>query len=314
VVARSCTSGISGQRLPMPTEQSIRYPMNGASPRVDWPLSRATDDLKAGLHSDRLMKIESALAGASTPKNEVNTMSRRNYKNNLEFIEAGFTACWQNTQELVKGAKVLFDSSVYGLALSISVLALEELGKLFCLDGLLFASANDDKAALFAKSMKSHAVKLSALELVPMLLGHIASVDPRYGKEARFGQAIAFSVSDLKVRGNNVLSLLDSGSFHDLDKWKQSGFYSQPQGNSFVTPAEVVERSVAESVYMLAWRASSTLDFLLKHGNLERYIASARDLRSKLTEEDHQALEEIGRSMCESLFPEEPDNSGTAAH
>lgn len=55
-------------------------------------------------------------------------MVRRNYRNNLNFIETGFKACWHNTQDLVKGEKVLLDNSLRPLALSTSVLALEQLG------------------------------------------------------------------------------------------------------------------------------------------------------------------------------------------
>lgn len=239
-------------------------------------------------------------------------MTRRNYRNNLDFIEAGFRACWHNAQDLVKGAKVLMDSSLHALALSTSVLALEELGKLFCIDGLLFARTDDHKAEAFAKSLKSHSMKLSALELFPLLLGHVASVDPRR-KEPRFGQAILISISDLKERGNRVLSFLEGGSFHGLDQWKQSGFYSHPRGNAFVTPTEAVEPKVAEAVYALAWRASSTLDFLLKDGNLERYIASARALRSKLSEDDHRSMEAIAERVFADLFSNE-DNGDETSH
>ncbi len=121
-------------------------------------------------------------------------MPKRNYRNNIEFVGAGFKACWHNTQDLVKAAKALLDNSSHALALSISVLALEELGKLFCIDGLLFSRTDDHKAETFAKSLKSHSTKLSALELLPLLLGNIASIDPRYQTEARFVQAVAIIV------------------------------------------------------------------------------------------------------------------------
>ena len=107
-------------------------------------------------------------------------MSKRNYRNNLEFVEASFTACWHNAQDLIKGAKVLLDNSLPAPALSLSVLALEELGKLFCIGGLLYARTDDDKAKAFAKSLKNHSIKLSAFEIFPALLGDIASADPGY--------------------------------------------------------------------------------------------------------------------------------------
>lgn len=204
-----------------------------------------------------------------------------------------------------EGAKVLLDNSLAPLALSTSVLALEELGKLFCIDGLLFARTNDHKAEIFSKSLKSHSTKLSAIELLPMLFGHIASIDPRYRNDLHFKQALAISLLDLKEKGKSVLSMLKDGSFHGLDQWKQSGFYSQPRDNSFITPAQAVEREMAQIVYNFAWRASSTLDFLLKDENLDHYITSARVLRANLSEEDHQAIEINAQHISKYLFSEE---------
>jgi len=86
-------------------------------------------------------------------------------------------------------------------------------------------------------------------------------------------------------------------------EWKQLGFYAQPKDNAFVTPVHAVQREIAETVHGLAWRASTSLDFLLKQGNLERYIASARTLRSKLSEEDHRAIEQLGERIFADLFP-----------
>ena len=68
------------------------------------------------------------------------------------------------------------------------------LGRMICIDGLLFSRTDDHKAETFAKSLKSHSTKLSALELLPLLLGNIASIDPRYQTEARFVQAVAIIV------------------------------------------------------------------------------------------------------------------------
>ena len=242
-------------------------------------------------------------------------MNRRNYRNNIDFIEAGFRACWVGAQDMLKAAKVLLDSSYHAPAMSLSVLTLEELGKLFCLDGLLFARSDDHKAEAFAKSLKSHDTKLLAVELFPLLLANIASADPRYQSEKRFRQAIAVGIKDLRERGKTVRLLLGSDTFLGLNDWKQSGFYSQPKGNTFVTPSAAVSHEVAQAVYMLAWRASTGLDFLLKDGNLERYMSFARVLRSKLSEADHEALSEMGKSICDALFPsEERENQDVSVH
>ena len=233
-------------------------------------------------------------------------MVRRHYRNSLDFVADAFRACWKNAQDLVNEAKLLLDHGHKARALSLSVLALEELGKLFCADGLLYARPDDHKAKAFAKSLKSHAAKLSALELLPLLLKNISSVDPRYNTEKRFIQAVVISAKDLKERGNAVFDLLDdSEGFSKLDHWKQVGFYSQPLENSFITPNEAVSKEIAEAVYMLAWRATTTLDFLLKNGNLKRYIDVAREIRGKMSEEQHEAVSKAGEQLANLLFPAE---------
>jgi hypothetical protein len=98
--------------------------------------------------------------------------------------------------------------------------------------------------------------------------------------------------------------MFPDGSFQGLDQLKQQGFYSQPKQDEFVVPSRAVERNVAEAIHDLAWRASSTLDFLLKQGNLRRYIEAARVLRAKLTEADHQRVEQMGEVLFDALFPE----------
>ena len=42
----------------------------------------------------------------------------------------------------------------------------------------------------------------------------------------------------------------------------------------------------------------------MKSGGLERYIGRARQIRAKLSESDHQALEQRGKEVFEGLFPQ----------
>lgn len=242
-------------------------------------------------------------------------MARRHYRNSLDYVADAFRACWANAQDLVSEAKLLSDHGHKARALSLSVLALEELGKLFCADGLLYARPDDHRAKTFAKSLKSHTTKLSALDLLPLLLQNISSVDPRYSREQQFMQAILISAKDLKDRGNAVFDLLGGEGFSKLDHWKQVGFYSQPLENGFVTPNEAVKSEISEAVFMLAWRATTTLDFLLKDGNLKRYIDLAREVRGKMSEEQHAAMSAAGEELANMLFPVEvEDVDGQSLH
>ncbi len=237
-------------------------------------------------------------------------MTRRKYENNLDFVETAFESCWRNANDLITSARLLLDHRLHGVALSTSVLALEELGKLYCIDGLLFARSDDHKVKAYAKSLRNHSTKLSAVTLLPLLLENIAKVDPRYTSDDRFSQALIISMTDLKNRGNTVLNCLPKASFQDLNTLKQQGFYAQPYDNLFKTPNSAVSEDVSEAVYSLAWRAVTTLDFLLKGGNLKRYIESARLLRARMTEKQHVEVENVARDLCESLFPSGETDSG----
>ena len=237
-------------------------------------------------------------------------MSKRMYRNKLDFVEDAFRACWTNANDLVASAKLLLDSGFHGLALSVSVLALEELGKLFCIDGLLFARSDDHKAEAYVRSLRSHATKLSALTLLPYLLGNIAGADSRIKSETSFAQAVAIAIRDLQERGNVVFRLLPNSSFQDLDNLKQQGFYAQPYNNVFKAPSSAINKETSEAVHSLAWRATTTLDFLLKDGNLNRYITTARMVREKMTEEQHQWVERMGKEFSEfSHLSEEAEPS-----
>ena len=126
-------------------------------------------------------------------------------------------------------------------------------------------------------------------------------------------QAIAISAEDLKKRGNAVFEVLNDQDFLKLNDWKQAGFYSQPLENRFITPNEAVMGEIAETVFMLAWRATTTLDFLLKDGNLVRYIDVARELRAKMSAEQLAAMTAAGEELANQLFPIDLENVGDHA-
>ena len=54
------------------------------------------------------------------------------------------------------------------------------------------------------------------------------------------------------------------------------------------------------------------MDFVLKAGNLERYVENARSIRSKLTENQHGEMESLGQRLFSELFsePDEADSDG----
>ena len=210
-----------------------------------------------------------------------NRLPKRRYRNSLDFVESGFRACWQNAQDLVLASQKLMENNSHASALSLAVLALEEISKLYAIDGLLFARADDFKTMTFVKALQSHSVKLTILELLPLFIGNLSRTDPRFGSDEKFHAAIVLSLGFLRDDGNAVMAELGGKGFLALDNWKQKGFYVNQTGSGFVAPRQAVEPSFAKAVLKLAWRATSTLDFVLKGGNLEKYIENARGQRER---------------------------------
>lgn len=107
-------------------------------------------------------------------------MTKRSYRNQVAMVFQGIAAAIKQAESLHRGAKCLFESGDHALALSVAVLSLEEIGKAFLIDGLLFAKAKDEKSVAFEKGHRQHAEKLRAVEFLPMFVEKLAEADPRF--------------------------------------------------------------------------------------------------------------------------------------
>lgn len=219
---------------------------------------------------------------------------KRKYRNSLESVEAGMRACWSNASDLVRASEILIEHGLHATALSLSVLALEELGKLVATDGLLFADPDGLKAHRAAKSDRSHSLKLSALPTLPFMIGNLARVDPRYRKDETYTAELVGGLKALKAD----FAAVNLEGACDLDQWKQRGFYAE----AGILPRDKIDTSFAGAVHRLAWRATSLLGLALSDGNLERYIENARVIRARMTEAEHQTFERLGSEIARELF------------
>jgi AbiV family abortive infection protein len=230
------------------------------------------------------------------------TTSKRKYRNSLDSVESGLRACWQNAQDLVFASQKLIENNFHALALSLAVIALEELAKFCAIDGLLYAKPDDDKATTFGESFHSHDLKLTIFEMLPFFIGNLSRTDPRCSSDDKFREAIGISLRHLKEDGNAVMAELGGTDFRSLDAWKQKGFYVNVTDRGFVPPRQVVEPLFAKAVFKLAWSATTALDLVLKGGTFERFIETARSVRAKLTEQGHQEVERLGKKQFQEIF------------
>lgn len=229
-------------------------------------------------------------------------MKPRAYRNSLDFVKSAIAACRDSSRDLVSSAKLLLDAGQHAQALSLSVLALEEMGKLFSVDGLLLAQPKDYKSDAFGKSLKSHSAKLNAVGMLPLFIENIATIDSRYNTEPAFKQAVGIGVSDLKSRCLALMKALSADNFQPLDKLKQEGFYTHLSGNGLVLPRTAVKPETAVAVHGLAWRLSSTIDFVLDDSSLERYMNFAARTRKGMSEADFKFVDAESDKYLRQLF------------
>jgi AbiV family abortive infection protein len=229
--------------------------------------------------------------------------SKRKYSQSLSFIEDGFIACYQNSIDLVGAAERLFEADYHAPGLSISVLALKEMGKICYIDGILFAKSEDFKTKNFGKSLKSHNHKLAAVPMIGSVAVMVARSDPRFDEIEIFRRSLAIGHQNWRRAGKELLELSGQNDFEFLDHWKQSGFYTRlTNGSNFQSPRDVVDRNISECVRNFARISSENIDFALSGGNIQRYIEQAQLIRSKLSEADHQLLEDSAEEMIEWMF------------
>lgn len=222
-------------------------------------------------------------------------MKSRHYRNSLEFIERGFRCCLQNVGDLTAAAEALLKDGLHAPAMSLSVLALEEVGKLVSLDGLLFADPKDDKSGRFKQSERDHDMKLRAVLVSALFIQKYAEFDPRWKSEERFRKTIGISIVLLKNSGQQLLDDLVAPDFSPLDKWKQNGFYVRATESGLQAPRESVTKPFAELVVIFVQQLAGTLKFVLNDAVIHDYFNMAMRVRKTLSEHDHKLLETIAQ-------------------
>ncbi|MHB8085459.1 MAG: AbiV family abortive infection protein [Dehalococcoidia bacterium] len=228
------------------------------------------------------------------------------YANELEFIGEGVEACWQNARDLLKYAKLVHSHENCGLALSLAVISMEEIGKLLMIDGLLFAKEKDERTIIFQKGYKSHKLKLQALDIFPILLKYLAHYDERYRKEPKFRYTI---VNIIRQYQHDRMALIpwigETCDLVELDQWKQKGFYSHYDSNwHFIRPIEI-NKEFSGTVIQLAYRIVDAVDFVLNK-NIDRYKKRIAAMRNGITEYDLQMIRDHAREIAGEIL-ERPD-------
>jgi len=223
----------------------------------------------------------------------------------MDFIARGVELCWKNATALIAEAKLLQEHRFYARALSLSILALEELGKLMTLDGLAFSVVNNeisnDRKKLFNECLRSHSTKLRILDGYPLFLSYIATLDPGYKTDEKFGLTMAIVVERYRKDRMELAKWLgEDCDLKKLNELKKKGFYVGRENGSLVSPLDV-DQALVKGICRLACDMVDGIDFVLKH-NLERYKDFVSSVRNKLTKEQLAEVRRLGQEVADKIF------------
>jgi len=219
-----------------------------------------------------------------------------------DFVLGAFSKAFETAQTNSDAAAVLKEKGLHGPATSLAVLALEEVGKMVLLDGLLFARGGEERHERFTKGHRAHKNKLDTLELFPLFLHYLTTSDPRES-ELRYKQTMVVVLTELKQRRQAVADLMgDDFQLSSLDALKQKGFYSHQDGTACLSNQDGISHEVAEAVISLAWYVVDSLRFVLRL-SLDRYKQRFVTMRHKLDEASLTVIRKKAAAIVDNIFP-----------
>lgn len=211
----------------------------------------------------------------------------------------GLRVCLENADRLVEEADLLYNAGHLERSLALAVLALEELGKLICINGLAFSLTRSNRGEeSFHHVRKTHQAKLSALYSFPLVIFQFAGLNEHvFADEAR--TRIIHSIIQGFYRRMESLEPWVGGtdSLEGLNRWKQRGLYVDFNDEQGFTGPSGFAPELVTAVKGLARHMVDGLKMVLLD-NLDRYGEAIRVIRSTVTPEQ---FSEIQRRIAQEL-------------
>jgi AbiV family abortive infection protein len=214
------------------------------------------------------------------------------YPHSLSFLKHGYLAIKDTVSQLVDSSSVLLESGAHSQAASLAVIALEECGKIFLLDSLLFSKPGDDSVKGFKKGSINHKYKLFALQFFITFLKSLSEHDKRYGDE-RFRKAIQIGILNLHQNYKQLRDSMPASNRHELDRIKQEGFYTKIEGQDFSPTTKTLSFDVAARINQLAAAMKANMDFIMTPQAVSAYVKAGKDLRSEISVDDWENILDI---------------------
>jgi len=205
------------------------------------------------------------------------------YSHDTKTVLNAFAKAYESALANYEAASALAELKHFSQATSVAILSLEEVGKMFLIDGLLFARTGDERYKHYKQGHLSHQMKLNAVALYPLFLGYLTISDPRRN-EGSYHQMMESMLTDLKTKRQELADLLGKDFlFRNLDHLKQKGFYSYEADGVFKANKEAIDPELAKAVLAFDRSVTDALKFVLGR-SLENYNALFQDLREKVDE------------------------------
>lgn len=230
---------------------------------------------------------------------------KRRFRNNLNVVFAGMAACRDNASDILASAHHLAEAGAPAPALSLAILALEEIGKLLFIDGLLFSSPEDVKAEAFQKGFRGHSWKLARLDIFPFAIRSFGHHSPRLQADPSYSHGLVRAIRDYQQHRQALSRWIgDDCDLTRLDDWKQKGFYVQQTDSGFATPRHAINPDFAVAVIALADSVVVPIARYLEE-NGSQYRAFAESIRAALSDEQLKIVNETADDLVEAMFANE---------
>lgn len=230
---------------------------------------------------------------------------KQKYLRPLHLLENGFLVIPETIKELVDASNALLARKLYAQSLSLSIIALEECGKLFLLDSLLFV--RDKNKDNFNRSSISHHNKLDASIFTIGLLKLISQFDNRSEDEKtkfKFRKAIQIGLFNLHEKYKEVRDDLPGNDIRALDRLKQNGFYSKFHNQKFEKPSKEVDKVLSKKVNELINLFQKNIQFIMNPQAVSGYTAFAKTVRSKIGKDEWSEIDEFTEEYVEDFLSE----------
>jgi AbiV family abortive infection protein len=228
-----------------------------------------------------------------------------------DYIADGILKTVRNAFLLCQEAKVLLDSGSAARGLSLSVLAIEEVGKAFLIDGLIFSTATDERARSFHEGFSKHKDKLEAAAVFPLAIPYFVRFGAADKDPDVLSQTCAIILHNWSEEKNELMRLFGEDcrstqwivNFSKLNKYKQAGFYvDNPDPVSFAAP-QAIPTDISAAVYKVAWRMAEALHFILGQ-NTAAYREWIQAVRTKLSPAEAKELRVAVKNAMDDRFEE----------